>query len=136
MAREGQGYPCYQRDMMMMIIKKIYIEWKVVNTAKNNRTRLHFHLVFLHCDRKPTKSGDIQVIYNFPTRENLTQGLFIVGILGKGEVKQEYFRWLFSGLSGIQAGWSMLHGRLETERPPLRLGHFRVGIIDTFVTLA
>ena len=25
MAREGQGYPCYQRDMMMMIYIYIYI---------------------------------------------------------------------------------------------------------------
>ena len=24
MAREGQGYPCYQRDMMMMIIDVVY----------------------------------------------------------------------------------------------------------------
>ena len=28
MAREGQGYPCYQRDMMMMMMMiYIYITW-------------------------------------------------------------------------------------------------------------
>ena len=28
MAREGQGYPCYQRDMMMMISGRI-LDWRL-----------------------------------------------------------------------------------------------------------
>ena len=35
MAREGQGYPCYQRDMMMMIIKDyfytLYVKFFLLN---------------------------------------------------------------------------------------------------------
>ena len=33
--------------------------WKVVNTTKDYRKRLHLYLVFLQCDSKPTKSGDL-----------------------------------------------------------------------------
>ena len=45
--------------------------------------------------------------------------------------------WLFSRLSGIRAGWSMFHGRLEAEAPGFSWATFGWAscIIDTFFTL-
>ena len=50
MAREGQGYPCYQRDMMMMMIYiyiYIYIYILLNNFVVRNRELIDLNLNFI-----------------------------------------------------------------------------------------
>ena len=73
MTEEGQGYPCYQHDMMMMMIIHIYqplrlsrIGWvQVTNNNDNNDNNWYSHQRISKINGRPGNGGTSGVYPNY-----------------------------------------------------------------------
>ena len=100
----------------------------------NDKKRFYFLIKLWQTIKSNAGRSQKRVLYYLliPEKQSIHSNSYWLLIEG-------YFHSLFSGLSGICAEWSILHGRFEAERAPTGFSWATNGwtscIIDTFVTL-
>ena len=110
MAREGQGYPCYQHDMMMMMM--IYKEDKALKNTKD-----------LICHKTPTRERNGKVFHYVPFLNLIKRGVMAKMLDCSLEVNEFELQWRCNYVHfQTNAPWE----RYELPSPPPSYGLNRI----------